>query len=94
MTADPMTDERLAQIRPMVAGLEPYVSIPPDREEWHYAVKDLLAEVDRLRSEVNRLTCQCCFFGNHSIKCTCDGADCCHPQAYLDYNPKWGHGNG
>lgn len=36
--------------------------------------------------------CQCCTFGNHDIRCTCDGSDCCHPEAYQEYNPDWGHG--
>jgi hypothetical protein len=36
--------------------------------------------------------CMCCTFGNHGIICTCDGKDCCHPEAYKQYNPAWGHG--
>lgn len=49
-------------------------------------------EVHELEHKLDNLTCQCCVYGNHSFKCTCDGADCCHPTAYLDYNPAWGHG--
>lgn len=36
--------------------------------------------------------CLCCTFGNHDTRCTCDGKECCHPEAYKEYNPSWGHG--
>ena len=38
------------------------------------------------------IICACCTFGNHDMRCSCDGSDCCCPEAYLDYNPEWGHG--
>lgn len=24
--------------------------------------------------------CECCDFGEHSVRCTCDGSGCCHPE--------------
>jgi hypothetical protein len=55
-------------------------------------------EIDLATAGILRLAdgmaCQCCTFGNHSIRCTCDGSDCCHPKDYLMYNPAWGHGKG
>ncbi len=55
-----------------------------------------MAERDLAAAAILRTaaTCQCCGFGNHSIRCTCDGSDCCHPDDYLMYNPAWGHGKG
>lgn len=49
-------------------------------------------EVRELERTMDNLICQCCAYGNHSIKCTCSGDGCCHPEAYLEYDPTWGHG--
>lgn len=29
-------------------------------------------------------TCLCCTLGNHTEPCTCDGADCCHPERHSE----------
>lgn len=53
-----------------------------------------LEEIDLLEKALEKATCQCCIFGNHTERCTCDGEGCCHPEGYMRYDPEWGHGNG
>lgn len=77
---------RCAATEHAMAHQAPQWQLALDHRRW------LLAEVDRLRRELARTTCGCCVFGNHDVRCTCDGADCCHPEAYKQYNPAWGHG--
>jgi len=52
-------------------------------EQWiddHEGATEELEEVQRLSGELDAATCQCCVFGNHMETCTCDGANCCHPE--------------
>jgi hypothetical protein len=52
-----------------------------------------LARIEECEKNWAKATCQCCVFGNHSLGCACDGEGCCHPEAYKEYDPSWGHGN-
>lgn len=52
-----------------------------------------LEELDRLERRLDKLTCPCCVFGNHTELCTCDGEGCCHPDQYAEYLPVRRHGN-
>lgn len=60
-------------------------------------VGDFLHRIEAVRADIlggldyDISPCQCCTFGNHDIICTCDGEGCCHPEAYKEYNPAWGH---
>jgi hypothetical protein len=52
---------------------------------------DLVRVEEAAKEDDDIPTCGCCTFGNHNIICTCDGTGCCHPEAYKEYNPTWGH---
>lgn len=54
---------------------------------------EALERIDGLERALNKLTCQCCVFGNHTELCTCDGEGCCHPDQYAEYLPVRRHGN-
>lgn len=65
-----------------------------------YGFRDWLADndgdealegIDALERKYAAATCQCCVFGNHSLPCTCDGTDCCHPEEYKAYAPERTH---
>lgn len=64
-------------------------TLPPDSDP-----PDCYRLVTVYGEKLGARICQCCTFGNHDIRCTCDGTGCCHPERYLEYNPEWGHGNG
>ena len=49
-------------------------------------LEQLRAENARLQAELAeaapRAWCQCCVFGNHTERCTCAAATCCHPERH------------
>jgi hypothetical protein len=83
--AKPLSAARLAEIREcrdvLGANLLDTGLVHP-----HRALADAVQEIDRLQAEAYetspRTWCQCCVFGNHTERCTCAAATCCHPERH------------
>ncbi len=80
----------------LVNGYRALLGEPGARErlDGEGALGERFREIESLGLVYDRLLCQCCRYGNHDIRCTCDGEGCCHPEAWRRYGPDWGHGNG
>lgn len=39
-------------------------------------------KIGKLETRLAVFTCPCCALGNHTEKCVCDGASCCHPESH------------
>lgn len=78
-------------------NLKKYVCAAGTMEEFLHRLEAVRADElggldDDIPEYATENICFCCTYGNHDIRCTCEGTDCCHPEAYKDYNPAWGHG--
>lgn len=69
LTAEPECFEEIRKVWHAVDYLDSY----------DYSEEQVAEAVAEWGNAYGARWCQCCKFGNHTEKCTCDGADCCHP---------------